>query len=391
LYFSSSYTIAAISGTISLGISLLFAFIIVIISVKNNFSLRLIITALIMCLIISTVSIISGDNLKETLIMLSVVITAVLVVASIEFKVFCELYSKIMFFISSYSLIVYIISITIPSFIRLFPPTYYRVGRESYDLGFTIVNLSLDPMRNMGIFWEPGVFQTFLVLAITINIFIGKEKQKLRLFIYSLALLTTFSTTGFISGFMLIIIYTIKNNMKFNAGLLRVFVSILSIIVGLLISYSFLPTVIQHAVLGKFTVYLNSGQSEITSTSVRMDGIIYPSKAFLNSFFLGVGYDGLYDSIRLKGHSMATNTPINWFAAYGLFYGVICLYGVISFAKRLNSNILVYFLITLTILISISSEQYLRNSSIIIFILYGIKEINYKMKMNMLPREGQKN
>jgi len=383
LYLSSGYTTATISGTILIGTSLIFAFIVMMVSGKNKISKRLLMTALVMCIIILIASIISGDNLKETLIMLSAVFTAVIFVAFLDFKVFCELYSKIMFFIAGYSLIAYFLSIAFPSVIRLFPPTYYRIGREAYNLGFTIVNLKLDPMRNMGMFWEPGAYQTYLVFAILIDIFVRKEKQRHTLFIYSLALLTTLSTTGIISGLILFLIYILKKNNKTKSGLLKVFVSLMAIFTVLLISYSFLPPALQYATIGKFAVYLNSDQSAITSTSVRMDGIIYPLKAFISSPILGVGYDGIYDSISVAGHSMATNTPINWFAAYGFFYGIICLYGVVGFAKRLDSKKLVYLLITLTILITISSEQYLRNSSIIIFILYGISEPIYNRRVKI--------
>lgn len=62
--------------------------------------------------------------------------------------------------------------------------------------------------RNCGFTWEPGPFSGFIVVAMSVSLIINKMKVNFkRMFIYLLALITTMSTTGFISFFILVIWY----------------------------------------------------------------------------------------------------------------------------------------------------------------------------------------
>lgn len=112
----------------------------------------------------------------------------------------------------------------------------------------------------------------------------------------------------------------------------------------------------------------------MSSASVRADAVVYPFQAYLTSPIIGVGYSAVRDSTLVVGHNMTTATPINWFAAYGIIYGMIFCIAVFRFAKKLTNRPILLFLITLVILLSISTENYLRNVSIIVFLLYGLSE-----------------
>ncbi|MDG1916773.1 MAG: hypothetical protein P8I29_03050 [Flavobacteriales bacterium] len=60
-------------------------------------------------------------------------------------------------------------------------------------------------MRNQGIFWEPGVLQIFLNLLLFIISFV-KKKRGLIFWLTVLAIFTTFSTTGLVVMFILLLI-----------------------------------------------------------------------------------------------------------------------------------------------------------------------------------------
>lgn len=66
--------------------------------------------------------------------------------------------------------------------------------------------------RNAGMFWEPGAFAGYINIALFFLLFLSDfEKKKYRFAILVAALLTTFSTTGYIVFAFLITSYFIKN------------------------------------------------------------------------------------------------------------------------------------------------------------------------------------
>ena len=72
-----------------------------------------------------------------------------------------------------------------------------------YTHSFSV--LGIDLVRNQGIFWEPGVLQIFLNLLLFIISFV-KKKRGLIFWLTVLAIFTTFSTTGLVVMFILLLI-----------------------------------------------------------------------------------------------------------------------------------------------------------------------------------------
>lgn len=374
IYMSSSYNITVISGTITMAVCLCCGLFVILAGGKNKISQQLLLSVILLCCCVLITSLIAGDSMKDAIIMISAILISMLFVFGLDYKKYCEIYTNVILIIAVYSLVAYILSIIAPSIIRLFPDAYYRPGLETYNLGLTFVNLRTNLIRNMGIFWEPGAYQAYLVFAILIELFSLKTTRRYALIAYALALITTWSTTGIINGLILLLIFIIyKNkNSKMKSAKIITTITILAIIIVSI--YSILPYNIQYAAIGKITVYLASSNTNISSASVRLDSIIYPLRAYLSSPIIGVGYSSLGNSILAADHTMTTATPINWFAAYGIVFGLLCCIAVFRFARKLNNSPLLLILIIFTILLSISTEQYLRNISIIVFLLYGLSE-----------------
>lgn len=375
IYMSSSYNAIAMNGTFTLGIILFFGIFVMLIGKKSKVNLNLVLSVILLCCCVFFTSFVVEDPIKETFIMVLVLIISVFFVISIGFIEYVTIYRNIMYLMSFYSLIAYIVSVFLPSIIRLFPGTYFRVSAETYNLGLTFVNLHPELIRNMGIFWEPGAYQTYLVFAILIEVFLMKT-NKIAIFVFFLALLTTWSTTGIINGLILVLILVIYNSQGSKMKSAKIVIVLTILLISIVGFYSIMPSQIQYAAIGKISMYLN-GSSNSISASVRFDSIIFPLRAFLTSPILGVGYVALKDSVLIAGHTMTTNTVINWYAAYGTIYGLLFSLGVFRFSKVLTKKPLLIILITLVICLSISTENYLRNVSIVVFILYGISQ-SYK-------------
>ena len=152
---------------------------------------------------------------------------------------FINTYVKLINYLAIISLIFYIV-LFIPgidnflfSLSKNFKPVFETefIGYE-YKPNILIFNLhgyEFTPRRNSGPFWEPGAFAVFINLALAFNVLIDKSFNFKRNFWLLLALITTFSTTGFIVGML-----TITAAILFNAK--KVFVNILLV---LLLIYPF--------------------------------------------------------------------------------------------------------------------------------------------------------
>lgn len=122
-------------------------------------------------------------------------------------KKFSIYYSNIIYFFCILSLLCFIYNHTF----GVLP--YVNLG-ESMDggKGFRVTSIIYTQLynlnshglnfRNCGPFWEPGAFQGFINLAIMIELLGNKEKNKkwyLKMMIFVITIITTFSTGGFIA------------------------------------------------------------------------------------------------------------------------------------------------------------------------------------------------
>ncbi len=124
-------------------------------------------------------------------------------------------------FIDYYIQIIYVFSI-----ISLFFYTFYIIDSslvsilvnnipESLSIYGHNVNIIIHnfwmynsvPPRNSGPFWEPGLFQAFINIALFWNLLKVKTLMTKKNIIFSLALFSTMSTTGYLIYFMIISVY----------------------------------------------------------------------------------------------------------------------------------------------------------------------------------------
>lgn len=92
------------------------------------------------------------------------------------------------------------------------------------------VNSSAE-FRNSGFMWEPKGFANFLIISIFFQLVIGSFKVfNKKMLIMLIALITTFSTTGFIALFSLLIFYFLNKNLKTSLIFFPIFILFSSII-----------------------------------------------------------------------------------------------------------------------------------------------------------------
>lgn len=169
-------------------------------------------------------------NLTTILGFLVRTLSAVLVVQVLRDKFF-DYFIVQLKILTLLSFIIYIPVSVIPDSIDLlgdvlpdfFSYSFERRGEEVNRLSLLLVNLNMDsppwfPLRrNCGPFWEPGAFGGFLIIALIVSSIKNKSLFNSSNIIYFIGILTTFSTTVYVSLFALIIgylVYVKKTKLK---------------------------------------------------------------------------------------------------------------------------------------------------------------------------------
>jgi hypothetical protein len=127
----------------------------------------------------------------------------------VEGKEFVPKYVQTMRFICIISMIAYLL-------FNIIPGLYHYLAQNSFEnLGewsstSTIFIYQFSPInlitRNIGPFWEPGVFGIFINISLFFRIFVLREKLNRSLF-EILSVITTFSTTNYLILFVLLTCY----------------------------------------------------------------------------------------------------------------------------------------------------------------------------------------
>lgn len=117
-----------------------------------------------------------------------------------SFEEIYEFFSGAMYVLCSASLIGFGLQLFAPNVLKLFPEIQNVAGTRFYFLGVTNVAVKTDNfIRNWGPYREPGVFQVFIIIALIYTLFKKENCDFRTVVVYVIALLTTFSTTGYIA------------------------------------------------------------------------------------------------------------------------------------------------------------------------------------------------
>lgn len=182
--------------------------------------------------------------------------------------------------------------------------------------------------RNTGLFWEPGAFQAYISLALILYL----QKEDARFFefvLFTIATITTFSTTGYIV-YALIFIFVLPKSTLYKKN--KKWFTTLTVTLGfLLFSFSAFLIGDESSTFGK----LSAGKDESHTTYVRYYSVVTPIKAFITNPILGLGYSGLQKFSEHDLQGQVTCTFINYFGMFGVFYGALMARGYYRLAKKL--------------------------------------------------------
>lgn len=290
----------------------------------------------------------SGGNIIKAYILL----LGFLFSQMISFDKMKQSFIDIMFVISLVSLICYALY---PFFKRItFLPLISNGEKSLLCLGLTNVDLTPNNiLRNWGPFWEPGVFQIYLNLSI-IFLLLEEKRDYKKIIVNIAAIISTFSTTGYIALALIIFGFYLTNCKKITLN--KAIAGLFCISGSLLI---FLNESFTKLLFGK----LNPKSAEFTSASSRIGSIVANWLCIKKGPIFGVGVNRLTEIvneyIKTSGDSLFSNTNglLMNYAIFGVVFGLFYTYLLIKFISNLTKkNKIIFVFVLLTIVLELFSE-----------------------------------
>lgn len=299
---------------------------------------------------------------------------------------YSEAFLKCMTFFSVFAVILTMMSYAVPRLVYRLPSIVNTVGYHFYSIGFAGIDersVGVAFVRAGGIFWEPGVFQMYLNLAILFEIFLYHGVHKKRLIIFIISLILTFSTTGYLAFMWLIATYVVfgkENNRSNLSNVVYFFVLILGVFLAyFIIAY----TSIGNLVFGKL-FDMKDG-----STMVRQASVLINLEIIRDYPWIGIGMDIMEDEFQRRSYLSSaiygwtrqnTNTLLYQFSAHGIFWGIPFTAATYKFGSRFTNNFFMKVSIFVMFLMLYVGENLMISTFPYILIFYGIEGNIYTKK-----------
>lgn len=308
----------------------------------TNDSLLLIVWLfLTMCTVI-----VNFDMSQRPIVKIVLLISSFFLAKIISLEQYAKIYCRIMNIIGITSVVMFLLH----NYFRTasYLPTIKNTNGYNFkSLIFANIAESTLPVmhRNIGPFWEPGTYQAYLILAIVFSLFLNfKTKDKIKnIIIYIIALIFTYSTTGYIAIIPLIMAYILANKNVSNRWV-KLFLSIICV---LAVCYVLQNQEVYSLVFGKITA---GNHSYISRVGSLQDGIAVA----LNNPLFGVGpvqFENILNGIAI------VNTTVMHFAVYGGCVGIIYIYCMYRFSRGCTNNIFPALFVAMALIISTAGEN----------------------------------
>lgn len=288
---------------------------------------------------------------------------------------FFKIYEDIIFVICIFSLIGFILMFLNNGVLPTPIITTNTYGRGFYNIGFAISPNYTRQLRNWSFFREPGVFQMYVILGMLIHISRQSKISIVRVIVYTITILTTLSTTGYIALIGVITLIVLRNN-SMTSGKKIILISLIAFVIGYVaINTNLLSLDVVNQRQSVFGKFFDMQRGTTISRIGSFYGNIY---LFFKNPLFGVGLGGIdkeFLNVVSQKYSVTaaanTNMLLIQFSAHGIFYGCLWTYGMYLFSGHLGRGFeRVIVLLTMLVLFSGENVQYGVLPSLLL--MYGI-------------------
>ena len=209
-------------------------------------------------------------------------------------------------------------------------------------------------IRNQGVFWEPGMFSSFIILAIAFNIFFELRAKQYKIILLLITLLTTRSTAAYILVILLLLLWLAKYSVNRNSGVRMTFIYlflIMSIIILIFQeNFIYLLVKINPTLFSKLLIDNVNG-----SLTTRLSSPIVLFNMWISNPIFGIGMGNtinLYIETLSATLDSLTSTSFFMLASYGiggLMYNIYWFFGCIRQKTFFIQKIVLFSIIILVI------------------------------------------
>ena len=303
---------------------------------------------LVAYLMLVSMCIFSGiDNLTYYIIFISTITFAFGITLIYDFKDVVNIFLKIMVFISIISLIGYFL-VNNTTLLNMLP-IYNNINNVEYRIGLVFNYITIIPKRNCGMFWEPGLFATYLILALIFELIFKEEKiSKFRVILFTLCILTTNSSAGYaLLAFIFIIIFLNKNKNEINNKLYYISYIIL-FVAGILVIFNY-SKIIESTEFHSNEVFAKLISANIIE-STRYRAINHNLSMFMKNPIFGNGIVKSLETVKYVSDTSTSTFMLNIFGILGIQYSIYIIYGVLKITKKTIYNKVILLVILLAII-----------------------------------------
>ena len=304
-----------------------------------------------------------------------IVFLSFLIAKSLNIEEFSVMFNRFIFILSIISILVFIVAISFDWLLDYVPVHVNVIGVEFRNLYIAAVYKGVGLIRNTSIFREPGVFMIYLLLGIIFELFYSAKINKKHIFIFFIALFTTFSTAAFIILFLVVIGYLLKRD-KIN--FIKNKSTIIFFVVIVILILSFYPEIYLR-IFSK----LDSESVSYGSLTARVASIVVNFYIFVINPVVGCGlsnYGDLFTTysmqhfgIPLNAAGQSTNSFMSIFATYGFLYGSIIIYSFLSLTKKFSKNVFIQIILFLSLMMMFSNEDMRYSLLFCTLFFFGLK------------------
>lgn len=324
-----------------------------------------------------------------------------IVIAYIHCQVYGDkllpIYENIMVFLCKIAVLGWLIAVLVPfsaTFFRLFPETGF--GNNVFYL-FTWMDPAKGQVysgiiRNAGCSWEPGRFAIMVTLAMFCNLCQNgiKFKKNKNIWWFIIALVTTQSTTGFVSALILYTIFLIK---KFNLKYIIITLVIMVPVVYGIVQLDFMGEKITTKMTGAQDVSQREQtfayaatkyeEGEYVGSIDRFDAMVFEWMNVKNDPILGYSrnVEHSYFRTNISNNYVLANGLVKVFGMYGIFLGLYFFYILYRSSKKIAQDSNAQRILAMFILFCLSAISY-QILAIPIFTTFWFYGLFSQMKTN---------
>lgn len=304
---------------------------------------------------------------------IAIIIITWSILNSIDLETILNKYISIMIFISIFSLVCMVFrnEIIKMDFIKTIDEGTYGTKL----LFFSTVKCGSGNIlfwRNQGPFWEPGVYQAYLALALIFLLFYVKRKHQIKeMIILIITIVSTFSTTGYIVLAIILCAYIVGNDNSKKGSKIK----ILMVIIG---TGTLCIALNSNEVNSMLFDKLSSSSISSVSANTRIYSIFKNVEAILENPVTGIGperfaevFANTVGYFEVVDANVNTTTSLCVWALYGIGYFVLFNYGIFKFIIKSSNNFIVLLLLNICMLIILNTENW-----------------NYSLMINMIALGG---